>query len=56
VLITLFFILDHTFSTQNHSKSSKESIVSDFSLVSNKNLTKILPSSGLGLEPYKVGQ
>jgi len=28
----------------------------DFSLVSNKNLSEILPSSGLGLGPDKVGQ
>jgi len=28
----------------------------DFSLVSNKNLSEILPSSGLGLGPDEVGQ
>ena len=28
----------------------------DFSLFSSKNLSKILPSNGLGLRPDKVGQ
>jgi len=28
----------------------------DFSLVSNKNLSELLPSSGLGLGPYGMGQ
>jgi len=54
VLILLF--LGHKFWAQNHSRSSKASKNSDFSLVSNKNLSEILPSSGLGLGPDKVGQ
>ena len=54
VFITLF-IRDHNFWTRNPSKSIKVSKDLDFSLVSSKNLSKILPSSGLGLEPDKVG-
>ena len=46
------FILDHNFWTRNRSKSSKVSKDSD----SNKNLSEILPSSGLGLGPDEVGQ
>jgi len=55
VLITLF-IIDHNFWTQNLSKSIKVLKDSDFRLVSNKNLSDILPSSGLGLEPDEVDQ
>jgi len=43
-LLILFFGSD--FSTWNLSKSSKASKDSDCSTVSNKNLSKILPSSG----------
>jgi len=48
--------LDHIFSTQNPSKSSKVSKDSDCGLVSNKNFSEIIPSSGLGAGPGEVGQ
>ena len=48
------FILDHNFWTRNFSRSSKVSKDSDFSLLSNKNFSEILPSSSLG--PGEVGQ
>jgi len=54
-LITLH-ILYHNFWTRNLSKSIKESKDPDFSLVSNKNLSEILPSGGLGLGPDEVDQ
>jgi len=41
---------------KTESKSSKVSKDSDFYLVSNKNLSKILPSSGLGLGSDEVDQ
>jgi len=54
-LITYFlvFILGHNdnFWTQNPNKSSKVSKDLDFSLVSHKNLNKILLSGGLGPGP-----
>jgi len=53
-LLTLF-ILDHNIWTRNLSKSIKVSKDSDFSLISNKNLSKILPSSGWGLGADEVG-
>jgi len=54
-LVTLF-ILDHNFWTRNPRRSSKVSKELDFNLVSNKNLSEILPSSSLGLGPDEVGQ
>jgi len=42
--------------TRNPSRSSKVSKDSDFSLVSNKNFSEILPSTGLGPGPGEVGQ
>ena len=54
--ITTFVFLGRNFWTWNPSKSSKLSKDSDFSLVSDKNLSEILPSSGLGLEPDEVSQ
>jgi len=53
-IILLF--LGHNFRTCNPSKSSKVSKCLDFSLVSKKNLSKILQSSGLGPVPDEVGQ
>jgi len=50
------FVVFRSFWTRNSSKSSKVSIGSGFSLVSNKNLSEILPSSSLGLRPDEVGQ
>ena len=49
-----FYII--TCELENRSKSSKVSIDSDFSLVSTKKLSEILPSSGLSLGPDEVGQ
>jgi len=40
------FILDHNFSTINPRKWINTSKDSDYSLVSNKNLSEILPSNG----------
>ena len=54
-VITLF-ILDHNLWTSNPSKSSKIWKDLDLSLVSNKNLSEMLPSSSLGLGPDEVGQ
>ena len=48
--------LDHNFWTQNPSRSSKVSKDSDCSLVTNKNLSEILPSNGWCPGPRKVGQ
>ena len=53
-LISRLLFLGHNFWTQNPRKSSEVSKESDLSLVSNKNLSEILPSSGLGLD--EVGQ
>jgi len=50
------FNLDFNFLTQNPSKSPKVLKDLDFSLVSNKNFSEILPSSGLGSGPDEVGQ
>ena len=47
---------NHNFWMRNPSRSSKVSKESDLSLVSNKNLSKILPSNGLGPGPGEVGQ
>ena len=55
-LIIILLFLGHHFRTRNPSKSSKVSKNSDYSLVSNKNLSKILSSSTLGQGPYEVGQ
>ena len=54
--LILLFILDHTFCIRNPSKSIKVSKDSDCSVVSNKNFSGILPSSGLGLGSDEVGQ
>jgi len=51
----LIFFIDHNFGTQNPSRSSKLSKGSDFSMVSKKNSSKILPSIGLVPGPDKVG-
>jgi len=48
--------LDHNFRTRNPSRSSKVSKNSDCSLVSNKNFSKLLPSSSFGPRPGEVGQ
>ena len=52
----IFIIFDHNFWTRNLSRSSKVSKDSDCGLVSNKNFSKILPSSGLGPGPGEVVQ
>ena len=51
-LILLF--LGHNFGTRNPSKLSKVSKHLDFSLVSNKHLSKILPSGGLDQGPKEL--
>ena len=55
-LFVILLCLGHNFWTQNTSKSSIVSKESDFSLVSKKNLSEILPSSSLDLGPDEVGQ
>jgi len=52
-LITLL-ISDHNFCTRNPSKLIKLSKDSGFSLVYNKNISEVLPSSGLCLGPDEV--
>ena len=54
-LIT-WFIIDHNFWTTKPSKSIKVSKDSNCSLVSNKNLSEILPSSSLGPGLGEMGQ
>ena len=48
--------LGHNFSTWNPSELSEVSKNLNFSLVSNKNFSEILPSSRLGLGPEEMGQ
>jgi len=52
----MFITLYRNFWTRYPSRSSKVSKDSDCSLVSNKNLNKILPSNGFSLGPGEVGQ
>jgi len=52
----IFITLYHNFWTRNPNRSSKVSKDSDFSLVSNKNFMKILPSNSFGKGPGEVGQ
>jgi len=55
-LSNIFTTIDHNFCTQNPSRSSKVSKHLDCSLVSNKNFSEILPSSGLDPGPDEEGQ
>jgi len=52
----IFITLDQNFWTGNPSRSSKVSKDSDCRLVSNKYISKILPSNSLGPGPGEVGQ
>jgi len=52
----MFTNLHHNFRTRNPSRSSKVSKDSDYSLVSNKNFSEILPPNGWRPGPGKVGQ
>jgi len=54
--LIILLTLDHKFWNWNLSKSSKVSEDLNFHLVSNKNLSEILPSSDLGPGPDEVDQ
>ena len=56
IIYFVCFRIDRKLWTWDPSKSPTVSKDSDFSLVSNKNISKILPSGGLGPGPGEVGQ
>jgi len=55
-LSNIFTNLHHNFWTRNPSRSSKVWKDSDYSLVSSKNFSEILPPNGWRPGPGKVGQ